>query len=185
MKMECDVIRDLLPLYAENMVSAKSRELVNAHLAECEQCRQALSKMREPDIHIEQTIDPLQEFQKRFRKHNITIAVLSVFATIAAIIVIWGIFFLQPGDEMGYSLLCFYFLLPLTAFVCSWILGTRQTTIKWFSPLLFGAAGYVLPLAVFHASDALGFFMAFIPSLLGLLIGTVICAIRARTAKKL
>ena len=34
MKMECDVIRDLLPLYADEACSGKSRELVEEHLGE-------------------------------------------------------------------------------------------------------------------------------------------------------
>ena len=42
MKINCEVIGDLLPLYAENMASKKSRELVEEHIATCESCKQAL-----------------------------------------------------------------------------------------------------------------------------------------------
>ena len=47
MKKECNIVRDLLPLYAENMVSAESSELIEGHLAECDSCRTELEKMRE------------------------------------------------------------------------------------------------------------------------------------------
>ena len=36
----CDVIQDLMPLYIEHMCSTESRKLVEAHMAECEGCRQ-------------------------------------------------------------------------------------------------------------------------------------------------
>ena len=39
MKLDCDVIRDLLPLYAEKLASPASSALVEQHLAECEACR--------------------------------------------------------------------------------------------------------------------------------------------------
>ena len=39
MKLECDVIRDLLPLYAEKLASPASSALVEQHLAACPACR--------------------------------------------------------------------------------------------------------------------------------------------------
>ncbi len=39
MNMDCDVIRDLLPLYADEACSEKSRALVNEHLLDCSECR--------------------------------------------------------------------------------------------------------------------------------------------------
>ena len=35
MKTECDVIRDLLPLYADDACSEGSRRMVEEHLTEC------------------------------------------------------------------------------------------------------------------------------------------------------
>ena len=39
MKTNCDIIRDLLPLYAEHITSEATNALVEEHLAECEACR--------------------------------------------------------------------------------------------------------------------------------------------------
>ena len=44
MKMDCDVIRDLLPLYADDACSEKSRHIVNEHLLDCAACRDMLKK---------------------------------------------------------------------------------------------------------------------------------------------
>lgn len=37
--MECKVIRDLIPLYKENMLSEESKKLVKEHLKTCSSCR--------------------------------------------------------------------------------------------------------------------------------------------------
>ena len=50
MKMECEVIRDLLPLYADDACSEQSRFLVDEHLAECADCRGMLLRLRETSI---------------------------------------------------------------------------------------------------------------------------------------
>ena len=48
MKLDCEVIRDLLPLYAEHMASPASTALVEEHLQECEACRAELEQMLQP-----------------------------------------------------------------------------------------------------------------------------------------
>ena len=48
MKLECDVIRDLLPLYAEKLASPASSALVEQHLAACPACRAQLEQMEKP-----------------------------------------------------------------------------------------------------------------------------------------
>lgn len=49
MKISCDVISDLLPLYYDNVCSEDSKILVEEHLAQCESCREELKKF---DIEI-------------------------------------------------------------------------------------------------------------------------------------
>lgn len=49
-EMDCDVIRDLLPLYADDACSEKSRALVNEHLLDCADCRDMLQRIRETEI---------------------------------------------------------------------------------------------------------------------------------------
>lgn len=39
MKLDCELIQDLLPLYAEGLCSPASRQAVEEHLLECEHCR--------------------------------------------------------------------------------------------------------------------------------------------------
>ena len=46
MKLNCEVIRDLLPLYAEHIASPASTALVEEHLQECDACRAELEQMQ-------------------------------------------------------------------------------------------------------------------------------------------
>ena len=45
MKTECSVVRDLLPLYVENMVSPETAQYVKSHLAECPECQAELESL--------------------------------------------------------------------------------------------------------------------------------------------
>ena len=53
MKTDCEVIRDLLPLYADDACSEKSREMVNEHLLDCAECRTMLGRLKETEIEAD------------------------------------------------------------------------------------------------------------------------------------
>ncbi|MBO4862035.1 MAG: zf-HC2 domain-containing protein [Firmicutes bacterium] len=42
----CEIIQDLLPLYADGGLSRESAELVEAHIAECDECKALLEQMK-------------------------------------------------------------------------------------------------------------------------------------------
>ena len=48
MNITCEVIRDILPLYTEQMTSADTNLLVEAHLASCDACRKRAYAMKPP-----------------------------------------------------------------------------------------------------------------------------------------
>ena len=52
MKISCNVIRDLLPLYYEDIASKESRDLVDAHCKECPECTAILGRMGQNEIVI-------------------------------------------------------------------------------------------------------------------------------------
>lgn len=43
--MRCDVIRDLLPSYADDLCSEESREIIEQHLIQCENCKKYYENM--------------------------------------------------------------------------------------------------------------------------------------------
>lgn len=46
MKVSCDIIKDLLPLYAENLTSEDSNSMVREHLGECPRCTELLDEIK-------------------------------------------------------------------------------------------------------------------------------------------
>lgn len=92
MKLDCEVIRDLLPLYAEHMASPASTALVEEHLQECEACRAELKQMQLPvPVQPEPQPDaPLKGIRDSLRKKRIRAAVVAVLAALCAVaLVFW------------------------------------------------------------------------------------------------
>ena len=54
MKISCNIIEDLLPLYVDDMVSEDSRQLVEEHLKECTTCQKMMEEMKKLMEEIEQ-----------------------------------------------------------------------------------------------------------------------------------
>lgn len=50
MKLGCNIIRDLLPLYAESLASEDTVEAVREHLEDCESCRNAYGEMQKSPV---------------------------------------------------------------------------------------------------------------------------------------
>lgn len=74
MKMECEVIQDLLPLYVEKIASEQSAVLVEEHLKECEACQKSYEEMIEktPQISEEETVKvPLEKIKNNIRRRKI------------------------------------------------------------------------------------------------------------------
>lgn len=53
MKITCDIIQDLLPLYVDGMVSGDSCQLVEEHLESCESCRQLWMELKQEPRYFE------------------------------------------------------------------------------------------------------------------------------------
>ena len=47
-KVSCEIIQDLLPLYAEGLASVPSQSLVEEHLTGCPDCTQRLEQLTAP-----------------------------------------------------------------------------------------------------------------------------------------
>lgn len=87
MKISCDIIRDLLPLYVENMVSSDSKKMVDDHLCGCNECTRELATLKKHHpIPVETDISSLKRVELTIRRKK-TLTVLAVMMTVAALIV--------------------------------------------------------------------------------------------------
>lgn len=88
MKITCNMIRDILPLYVEDMASQDTRDLVEEHIASCENCKKRLEEMRtfeEPPVDTD--IAPLRNIQNTLRKKKLQTIILSVTLTLVFAVV--------------------------------------------------------------------------------------------------
>ena len=86
MKNECSIIRDILPLYVENMVSEDTAEFVKEHLESCPVCRAELEKLREPvEVQTEPQPDMDAAPLKRLKKALLMKKVQSILCTAAVL----------------------------------------------------------------------------------------------------
>ena len=92
MSNKCNLIKDILPLYVEDMVSTDTREFVSEHLEHCQECHAEFERMRKPADFIPDTdIVPLKRIKRDlFIKRLQTIFCTAILAC-AIVTVVFGI----------------------------------------------------------------------------------------------
>lgn len=94
MNQNCEIIRDLLPLYRDNVCSDSSGKLVEAHLKECPECRKALeaieAEVSAPEPAMQETFKAWQKLQRKILFKRLRIAALAI--AVLAVAVTGGIF---------------------------------------------------------------------------------------------
>lgn len=84
---KCNVIRDLLPLYADEVCSEDSREMVEEHLSTCQECKQELEDYCYNTGLPEVSADvAMKKFKKKMNKKNLKKIVVSVIVCLAVIL---------------------------------------------------------------------------------------------------
>ena len=86
MNVSCNVIRDLLPLYAEKLTSPDSNQLVEEHLTDCQECSRQLSVMQKAaPMPVEVDTDPLKKIRQVMRKRWVLTALTAVLLVVTII----------------------------------------------------------------------------------------------------
>ena len=86
MNRKCNIIKDLLPLYAENMCSDDSRQAVAEHIAECESCRNELNKINtDVAIQADSDISMFKRIKRRARIEKVVISLVSIIFVLSAL----------------------------------------------------------------------------------------------------
>ena len=99
--LTCGVVRDLLPSYADGIAGEETAAAVERHMAECEECRAALHRMKEPEDAAppeEKEIDYLKKVRRRGRR-KVT-AVLAAAALLAMAVTL-GVLYKGVPAEPG------------------------------------------------------------------------------------
>lgn len=86
MKVTCNVIRDILPLYAENLASEDTAALVDDHLCCCDSCMRELGILKRIQIvPLERDVDGLKKVRK-------TIYIRKIVAVLTAVMLVFSLY---------------------------------------------------------------------------------------------
>lgn len=92
MNNECNLIKDILPLYVEDMVSTNTREFVREHLEHCEECHAEFECMRKPAGFIPDTdIVPLKKIKRDLLIKRIQTVLFTAIMACAIVVAAFGI----------------------------------------------------------------------------------------------
>lgn len=96
MNITCNIIKDLLPLYAEDMVSEDSKALVDDHLCSCDSCTKELAELKKaPKVPVEVETTSLKRVEDTIRKRKLLTAATAMM-TLVAVLVTGTIFSMTP-----------------------------------------------------------------------------------------
>lgn len=90
-KISCDIIRDLLPLYLDEVVSDDTRELVEEHLETCDSCKKEADILKRnialPTNRNIKLSDSrvLKKLRNRLLRKKVIVSILSIAASIAVV----------------------------------------------------------------------------------------------------
>ena len=102
MKLSCDVINDLLPLYAEGMVSQDTRKLVKEHLETCTNCTKQLEFYKNPsEIPMDTNTEPFIKVKRKLFRKKVELVAIAV--TLVLAIVIIGMAYITSPEYLSYS----------------------------------------------------------------------------------
>lgn len=88
-KISCDIVRDLLPIYVENLASFDTRKMIEEHIEGCDECYNQLKEMQEKVIIPADTIvAPMTTLKKKMNKKKLNIIVITVAAVTAILMLV-------------------------------------------------------------------------------------------------
>ena len=95
MKIHCNMAKDLMPLYIDDVLSEESKAAVEEHLKGCEECRECYRRMHSSDLpeseaEAEEVLGRLDEAEglKRLKRKMLLKRIITIAATAAVVILI-------------------------------------------------------------------------------------------------
>ena len=90
--MHCNVIRDLLPLYADELTSPETGAFIEQHLRECEECRKIWAHMQAPEekqVWEDETDKLIQALRQQKLRTRAAAACLTVLLSLGFFLLWW------------------------------------------------------------------------------------------------
>ena len=104
-KLPCELVRDLFPSYIDKLTSDVTNQLVEEHVSDCADCKEALSAMREPDTAQEDMQEEIRgkeiDYLKKMRRRTRGVVIGSVLAVVVLFLCLWVGRVFVVGEKVG------------------------------------------------------------------------------------
>lgn len=112
MNKQCEIARDLMPLCVDEVASEGSREYVEAHMQECETCRDCYEEMkktlavqgaqlqREEQTEFAQAADKLKRRHQLRTRKNIVIGAALTLVMVIVVLIGWNALIVRENHEI-------------------------------------------------------------------------------------
>ena len=101
--LSCSVAQDLLPQYAEGLLSPESEAELKAHLAQCPACRKICAEMTSPEPELLETVTEV-DYLKKIRTSRLRLLICGLAAVV--LVAAGALLFLQHQQNQELSWLC-------------------------------------------------------------------------------
>lgn len=164
--MNCEIIKDLIPLYIDGCCSKESERVVEEHLGDCSECKKLFEEMKEPTDIIAASVSPKALSKINDLKASVLQSVL-LFISFGLITIGVAVEAYAGSDSLGNGLFAFNLVVPATGFMLSlanWYFVRSYKNRKVFSDcsalgtLFITACAYIW--SVFHYEE-MGFLELF------------------------
>lgn len=92
MRNKCNIIKDILPLYAEDMASQDTRDFVDEHLKHCAGCQAELGQIKQSvDFEPDGNTLPLKKLKKKLRTKRIQTIMFTVTLAFAILVSLFAV----------------------------------------------------------------------------------------------
>lgn len=138
-KKECDIIKDLLPSYVDEICSEASKEWVEEHLAECEECRVSAEVMKHTEISAMQLEQEQLEAGRKVIRKNFRRSIWNLGLCLFMALIMLFVFNLSAVQIPHTAL---YVAFPI-CMAMTWLTCRNQSKIrcwdKWDTAMTVGA----------------------------------------------
>ncbi len=117
MKYDCNVVKDLLPLYQDNICSSTSKDIVEEHLRECADCKKVAEQMSDGAVEKTLAVEKTRVLEKH--RKNVNRKTTTIGITTAGILMIPVIVCLICNIAIGHALDWFFIVLTAMLLVAS------------------------------------------------------------------
>ncbi len=89
MNKDCEIIRDLLPLYVDDVCSTGTKELVEKHLKNCNECQKILKNMEKDEHNINSDEkESIKSFNNKIKRNKTKAVVISLIIFVIGMLLI-------------------------------------------------------------------------------------------------